>query len=80
VNQQRGRRQPVITVTECAVLGMGSNNVGDELAQAVEHKVLPKSMKPRERGRYHYYMSRKLNRRNVRQFRARHYVSAIWER
>jgi hypothetical protein len=37
-------------------------------------------MKPRERGRYHYYMSRKLNRRNVRQFRARHYVSAIWER
>jgi hypothetical protein len=25
-------------------------------------------------------MSRKLNRRNVRQFGALHYVSAIWER
>jgi hypothetical protein len=37
-------------------------------------------MKPRERGRYQHYMSGKLNRRNVRQFRARHYVSAIWER
>src|SRR3954467_1719817 len=31
-----------------------------------------------ERGRYQHYMSRKLNRRNVRQFRATHYVSAIW--
>jgi hypothetical protein len=37
-------------------------------------------MKPRKRGRYQHYMSRKLNRRNVCQFRALHYVSAIWER
>jgi hypothetical protein len=47
---------------------MRSNNVGDELAQAVEHKILPKSMT--RRGRYQHYMSGKLNRRNVRQFRA----------
>lgn len=30
------------------------------------------------RGLYQHYMSSKLNRRNVRQFRAPHYVSAIW--
>jgi hypothetical protein len=31
------------------------------------------------RGGYQPYMSGKLNWRNVRQFRALHYVSAIWE-
>src|SRR5581483_4055280 len=47
MDQQRGRRQPVVAVAEGAVLGLGGNNVGDELTQAVEHKVLPKSMMPR---------------------------------
>jgi len=38
-------------------------------------------MTPRgKRGGYQHYMSGKLNRRNVRQFRALHYVSAIWIR
>jgi len=34
-------------------------------------------MTPRGRGVYQPYMSGKLNRRNVCQLRARHYVSAI---
>ncbi|MHC2497663.1 hypothetical protein ACVI8K_004579 [Bradyrhizobium barranii subsp. barranii] len=47
VNQQRGGRKPVIAIAECAIPGMRGHNVGDELAQAVEHRILPKTMKPR---------------------------------
>ncbi|WP_164936458.1 MULTISPECIES: hypothetical protein [Bradyrhizobium] len=47
MDQQRGGRQPIIAVTERAVLILRGDNVGDELAQAVEHKILPKSMQPR---------------------------------
>ena len=41
-------RQPIVAVVEGAVSRLRGNDVSDELAQAVEHKVLPRSMKPRE--------------------------------
>ena len=41
MNQQRGGRQTISGIVERAVLiGIGGNNVGDELAKSVEHRHL----------------------------------------
>jgi hypothetical protein len=79
VNEQRRRRKTIISLAENAILILSGNHLGDELAQSVQHSILPKLGATMPPGGSNHNMSRELNSRNLREF-ALYYVSAIFFR